>query len=141
VWKDRLSGCREDVDVYSEIYAVRSLAPFTSEETVDEKLRLVDLCSQTKRMKYGRRILLDSLLSLNAQLDGPAFGLNVPEGIECSIDVAALSQDTEMVRKSLLGMGMSDFLHLSFSDEFTSNLIASAKSVSRYESLSLVKYL
>jgi len=80
VWRERLAGCRVDVDVHSSIMAVRSLVLGPADE-VEATLTLSDLCRQTQRFKLAERVLLDPLLDLGANLDGSVFGLSLPDAL------------------------------------------------------------
>ena len=80
VWKDRLAGCRVDVDVHSSIMAVRSLVLGPTDE-VKATLTLSELCRQSQRFKLAERVLLDPLMNLGANLHGVVFGLGLPESL------------------------------------------------------------
>jgi FAT domain len=74
VWRQRLGGCQSDAEVHSSILAVRFLVLGPTDE-IESILNLSELSRQSKRYKFAERILLDSLERLDADIDGPAFGL------------------------------------------------------------------
>jgi FKBP12-rapamycin complex-associated protein len=89
VWRDRLAGCRMDADVHASILAVRSLV-VKPEEEVEATLTLSNLSRQAQQFKYAERVLLDSLEALNADLDGPVFGLGLPPSLRTSHDYSSV---------------------------------------------------
>lgn len=74
VWHKRLAGCRIDAEVHGSILAVRSLVLEPTDE-VESILTLSELSRQSQRYKFAERVLLDSLDRLDAELNGPVFGL------------------------------------------------------------------
>lgn len=85
VWRERLAGCRVDSEVHASILAVRSLVLGPGEE-VEATLRLSDLCRQAQRYKFAERVLLRPLAELNADLNGPAFGVGLSLGTQVDFD-------------------------------------------------------
>jgi hypothetical protein len=73
IWRERLAGCRVDADVHSSILVVRSLVLNPLDE-VEATLCLSDLSRQAQRFKLAERVLLDPLMELRADLNGPVFG-------------------------------------------------------------------
>ena len=75
VWRDRLAGCRLDAEVHSSVLAVRSLV-LGPEDDIDSILTLSELSRQAQRHKFAERVLLDPLGAMDADVDGPTFGLS-----------------------------------------------------------------
>lgn len=75
VWSDRLAGCRRDAEVHSSVLAVRSLV-LRPEDDIDSILTLSELSRQAQRHKFAERVLLDPLNAMDADINGPAFGLS-----------------------------------------------------------------
>lgn len=80
VWRNRLAGCRMDADVHASILAVRSLVVRPDEE-VEAILTLSELSRQAQQFKFAERVLLDSLGALKTDLEGPVFGIGLPESL------------------------------------------------------------
>lgn len=78
LWKDRLVGCRADAEVHSSILAVRSLI-LGPDDAVGDVLTLSELSRQAQRFKFAERVLLDPLEALGADLNGPSFGMGLPD--------------------------------------------------------------
>ena len=78
VWRQRLAGCRADAEVHASILAVRSLVLGPS-DNYEATLTLSDLSRQAERFKLAERVLLDPLQEINADLNGPIFGLTLDE--------------------------------------------------------------
>jgi len=103
VWNKRLSGCRSDVDVLDSVLAVRSLVLGPNDD-VESVIKLSELARQSKRQKFGERVLLEPLKQLGADLNGPAFGLGLPDHVTVATNFSSL-QDSKL-------------------DEFIENLVA-----------------
>jgi hypothetical protein len=89
VWRDRLIGCRCDADTHAQILAVRSLVLNPGEE-LEATLELSELFRQSQRFKFAERVLLHPLKVLGADLDGIAFGHNLPESLSGRLDYSRL---------------------------------------------------
>jgi FKBP12-rapamycin complex-associated protein len=90
VWRDRLAGCRLDAEVHSSILAVRSLVLGPDDE-VESTLTLSELSRQAQRFKFAERVLLDPLEKMNANLNGPLFGIGLPESLRTVIDFSGIT--------------------------------------------------
>lgn len=95
VWRDRLAGCRVDADVHSSILAVRSLVLGPTDE-VDATLTLSELSRQAQRLKLAERVLLDPLVALGADIDGPVFGFGLAESLDLRFEL-----ENTLARKSV----------------------------------------
>lgn len=104
VWRDRLAGSRVDADVHSSILAVRSLV-LTPVDEVDATLTLSELSRQAQRYKFAERVLLDPLASLNANLNGPAFGFGLSESLRARSELPIPTEQSyqSMIDRVVLG--------------------------------------
>jgi len=91
VWHERLAGCRADAEVHASIMAVRSLVLGPSDD-YEAKLTLSDLLRQAERYKMAERVLLDPLLELGGDLDGPIFGLKL--GDQVGLGLGNIAEDS-----------------------------------------------
>ena len=90
VWRERLAGCRADAEVHASILEVRSLV-LRPDEEVEATLTLSELSRQAQRYKFAERVLLDSLDALEADLNGPLFGIGLPETLRTIVNFPAVS--------------------------------------------------
>ena len=91
VWRDRLAGCRRDAEVHSAILSVRSLV-LGPEDDIDSILTLSELSRQAQRHKFAEWVLLDPLQAMNADINGPAFGLS--DSIDLGLDFGRLRESS-----------------------------------------------
>lgn len=93
VWRKRLAGCRIDAEVHGSIMAVRSLILGPTDE-VESILTLSELSRQSQRYKFAERVLLDSLDRLDADLNGPIFGLPLASQLRPHNDFSNIHKDS-----------------------------------------------
>lgn len=133
VWRDRLAGCRVDAEVHSSILAVRSLV-LGPEDEVEATLTLSELSRQAQRYKFAERVLLDPLESLNADLNGPFFGIGMPEALRTVADFSGVSTGSfaavidRIVTGDLRGIVAGYGAH---HEQWSSKLIAEAGGLAR----------
>lgn len=87
VWRKRLKGCRLDAETYSSIMAVRSLV-LDPEEEIESTLQLSKLSRQAGRLEFSKRVLLDPLVAMGSDVDGPLVGLHLPDSLELNLDTS-----------------------------------------------------
>ena len=137
LWKKRWNGCRVDSDVHSKILAVRSLV-LSPTDDVEATLTLSTLSREAQCYKLAENVLLDPLDALHANLDGPIFGINLPQnlalGLSCTRDALAGGYPhAGGVDRLLRGKGIHFFpdYHSSHS-QYCDKLISEAGGLDRY---------
>jgi FKBP12-rapamycin complex-associated protein len=106
VWRSRLAGCRVDMQVHSSILAVRSLVLGPTDE-VEATLTLSAMSRQAQCQKLAERVLLDPLVELGADLNGPIFGFRAPRSLGLGLQhfKAGLETDdhVDAIEKLIIG--------------------------------------
>ena len=102
VWRKRLAGCRFDADVHSPIIAVRSLI-LGPEDEVDATLTLSDLSREAAQFKLAEQVLLDPLVDLGADMNGPVFGFSFPPSLGMGFGLSSDMNPSVYIEKLLVG--------------------------------------
>lgn len=92
IWRRRLAECRVDAEVHSSILAVRSLILGPADE-VDATLTLSALSRQAKHFRMAENVLLDPLSELNANVNGPVFGFDIPSNLGLGLTIRGGNDD------------------------------------------------
>jgi FKBP12-rapamycin complex-associated protein len=133
IWRERLAGCRVDADVHSSILVVRSLVLNPLDE-VEATLCLSDLSRQAQRFKLAERVLLDPLMELRADLNGPVFGFGLPESLGLGAKPHLGSGNSASVISRLVTGDGSHFRpnYGSLHEQISKQLLQSAGGLERY---------
>ena len=107
-WRERLSGCRFDSDVHAALMAVRSLVLGPTDE-IEATLTLSDLYRQAERYKLAERVILDPLVDLGANLNGPVFGFGLPESLGLGVPRVENAADGNVIVHRLVS-GNAEYL-------------------------------
>lgn len=137
LWKKRWTGCRVDSEVHSQILAVRSLV-LSPTDDVQATLTLSTLSREAQCYKLAEKVLLDPLDALHANLEGPIFGINLPQslalGLSCTRDAMTGGYPhSGGVDRLLRGEGINFFPYYHSShNQYCDDLIAEAGGLDRY---------